>query len=133
MPWVRQARASLGETTWVDSNANNAVTETPARLAQARASADQSIVLLKNSPVNGSALLPLKVPASGPYKVAVVGYYANPSGGLFLGGYSSIQGAAGQAKEVNAYQGIKAAVQAINPTPPSTTCPASPAGRPGRR
>ena len=72
-------------------------------------------MLLKNSPVNGSALLPLKVPASGPYKVAVVGYYANPSGGLFLGGYSSIQGAAGQAKEVNAYQGIKAAVQAINP------------------
>ena len=115
VPWVRQARAALGETTWVDSNANNAVTETPARLAQARASADQSIVLLKNSPVNGSALLPLKVPASGPYKVAVVGYYANPSGGLFLGGYSSIQGAAGQAKEVNAYQGIKAAVQAINP------------------
>ncbi len=44
-----------------------------------------------------------------------MGYYANPSGGLFLGGYSSIQGAAGQAKEVNAYQGIKAAVQAIDP------------------
>ena len=50
VPWVRQARASLGGTTWVDSNANNAMTETPARLAQARASADQSIVLLKNSP-----------------------------------------------------------------------------------
>lgn len=115
VPWVRQARASLGETTWVDSNANNAVTETPDRLAEARAAADQSLVLLKNSPVNGSALLPLKVPGSGPYKVAVVGYYANPSGGLFLGGYSSIQGAAGQAKEVNAYQGIKAAVQATNP------------------
>ena len=115
VPWVRQARASLGETTWVDSNANNAVTETPARLAEARTAADQSIVLLKNSPVKGSALLPLKVPGSGPYKVAVVGYYANPSGGLFLGGYSSIQAAAGQAKEVNAYQGIKAAVQAINP------------------
>jgi beta-glucosidase len=116
VPWVRQARASLGETTWVDSNANNAVTETPARLAEARTAADQSIVLLKNSPVNGSAQLPLKVPSSGPYKIAVVGYYANPSGGLFLGGYSSIQGAAGQAKEVNAYQGIKAAVQAIDPS-----------------
>jgi beta-glucosidase len=115
VPWVRQARASLGETTWVDSNANNAETETPARLAEAHTAADQSIVLLKNSPVQGNSLLPLKVPSSGPYKIAVVGYYANPSGGLFLGGYSSIQGAAGQAKEVNAYQGIKAAVQAIDP------------------
>jgi beta-glucosidase len=115
VPWVKQARARLGETTWVNSDANNAVTETPARLAEARAVADQSIVLLKNSAGNDGKLLPLKVPSSGPYKIAVVGYYANPSGGLFLGGYSSIQGAAGQAKEVNAYQGIKAAVQAIDP------------------
>jgi beta-glucosidase len=116
VPWVRQARAELGGTTWVDSDANNAVTETPARLAQARAAADQSIVLLENSASSGaSKLLPLKVPSSGPYKVAVMGYYANPSGGLFLGGYSSIQGPAGQAKEVNAYQGIKAAIQAIDP------------------
>ena len=44
-----------------------------------------------------------------------MGYFANPSGGLFLGGYSSIQGSAGQAKEVNAYQGIKSAVQATDP------------------
>jgi len=116
VPWVRQARARLGGTTWVDSNANNAITETPARLAEAHSVADQSIVLLKNSAgSDGSKLLPLKVPSSGPYKVAVMGYFANPSGGMFLGGYSSIQGAAGQAKEVNAYQGIKAAIQAIDP------------------
>lgn len=116
VPWVRQARAELGGTTWVDSDANNAVTETPARLAEARAAADQSIVLLKNSASSdGSKLLPLRVPSSGPYKVAVMGYYAKPSGGMFLGGYSSIQGPAGQAKEVNAYQGIKAAIQAIDP------------------
>jgi len=117
VPWVRQARARLGGTTWVNSDANNAVTETPQRLAMAHKVADQSIVLLKNDPATtgGSSLLPLKVPHSGPYKIAVMGYYAHPSGGLFLGGYSSIQGPSGQAKEVDTYQGIKSAVQAIDP------------------
>jgi len=76
----------------------------------ARKAGDQSIVLLKNA----SGLLPLKVPASGPYKVAVIGPYANPAT-MFLGGYSSNQGPAGVAKEVNGYQGVKAAVRAINP------------------
>ncbi len=120
VPWVKAARIRLGDTTWVNSDANNAVTETPARLAKARAVADQSIVLLKNQSVgNGadaSSLLPLQVPRSGPYKVAVIGYFANPSGAMFLGGYSSIQAAAGQAKETNVYQGVKAAVQAIDPS-----------------
>ncbi len=117
VPWVAAARARLGGTTWVSNNSNNAITETPQRLAQAHASADQSIVLLKNTApsASGNKLLPLQVPHSGPYKVAVMGYFANPSGGLFLGGYSSIQGSAGQAKEVNAYQGIKSAVQATDP------------------
>lgn len=119
VPWVEAARHRLGGTTWVSSDANGAVTETPARLAQARAVADQSLVLLKNDPVGqgkkASSLLPLKVPRSGSYKVAVMGYFAHPSGGLFLGGYSSTQAAAGQAKEVDAYQGIKAAVQAADP------------------
>ena len=121
VPWVQAARARIAPGTWVSNNSNNAVTETPERLATARAAADQSIVLLKNAKVTkangkaGSPLLPLKVPNSGNYKVAVMGYYANPTGGLFLGGYSSIQGSAGQAKEVNAYQGIKTAVQAVDP------------------
>ena len=121
VPWVTAARAKIAPGTWVSSDANNAVTETPERLAAAKAVADQSIVLLKNSATTkangkaGAKVLPLKVPNSGTYKVAVMGYYAHPTGGLFLGGYSSIQGAAGQAKEVDAYTGIKSAVQAIDP------------------
>ena len=50
VPWVAQARAELGGTTWVNSDANHAITETPQRLQQAQQSADQSLVLLKNSP-----------------------------------------------------------------------------------
>ena len=114
----RGARPQLGGVQWVNSNANKAETETPARLAEDRAVADQSIVLLKNSsPAAGrSPLLPLKVPDSGPYKVAVMGFFANPPGAICTsGGYSSTQTAAGQAKEVNAFQGIKSAVQAIDP------------------
>lgn len=61
-----------------------------------------------------SPLLPLKVPSSGPYRIAVMGYYAHP-GSLYLGGYASDQGAAGAAKEVDAYQGLKAAIQRIDP------------------
>lgn len=120
VPWVAAARARLAPNTWVSSPANNAVTETPSRLNQAKASAEQSIVLLNNSSTtkaNGKVgkLLPLKVPAHGAYKVAVIGYYANPSAGLYLGGYSSTQSPAGQAKEVTSYQGVKTAIQAINP------------------
>ena len=117
VPWVSRARAALGGTTWVNSNANNAITETPQRLRQAQQSADQSLVLLKNSAPagGGSPLLPLKIPSSGPYKLAVMGYFAHPSSGLFLGGYSSIQDSAGAANNVDSYQGIKAAVQKINP------------------
>jgi beta-glucosidase len=115
VPWVRQARARLAPGTWTNSDANQAVTETPDRLALDQRVADESLVLLKNAPVSGakSALLPLKVPSSGSYRVAVMGAYANPSA-LYLGGYSSIQGNAGVAKEVNAYQGVKTAVQAID-------------------
>lgn len=116
VPWVAAARAALGGTTWVNSNANSAITETPQRLQQAEQSADQSLVLLKNqAPAGGgSPLLPLKIPSSGPYKLAVIGYYAHPSS-LYLGGYSSIQQSAGAANNIDSYQGIKAAVQAINP------------------
>lgn len=119
VPWVAKARAALAPGTWVNSDANAAVTETPARLAEARRVGDQSIVLLKNSAVkqhNGKSgtLLPLKVPSSGSYKVAVIGYYANPPS-MYLGGYSSNQGAAGVANEVNGYQGLRNAIQQVNP------------------
>ena len=119
VPWVRQARQQLAPGTWVNSDANNAVTETPARLALARQAGDQSIVMLKNSATTKKdgtkgALLPLRVPRSGPFRIAVVGYYANPPS-MYLGGYSSDQGPHGVAKEVNGYQGLKSAIQAINP------------------
>ena len=116
VPWVAQARAALGGVTWVNSNANNAITETPQRLQQAQASADQALVMLKNdAPAgSGSPLLPLKIPPTGPYKLAVIGFFAHPAS-LFLGGYASAQGPAGAANNVDSYEGIKAAVQAINP------------------
>jgi beta-glucosidase len=114
-PWVRAARARLAPGTWTNSDANNAVTETPDRLALDQRVADQSLVLLKNAAASGAknGLLPLKVPSSGAYRVAVMGAYANPSS-LYLGGYSSNQGPAGVAKEVNAYQGVKTAIQKID-------------------
>jgi beta-glucosidase len=119
VPWVAKARAALAPGTWVNSDANNAVTETPARLAETQKVADQSIVLLKNDTTterdgSKSKLLPLKVPHSGPFKVAVIGFYANPSS-LYLGDYASDQGAPGTANEVNGYQGVKAAIQRIDP------------------
>ena len=115
VPWVAAARHRLAPGTWTNSGANNAVTETPQRLALARSVADQSIVLLKDQPASdGHPLLPLSVPATGPYRIAVIGSYANPSS-MYLGGYSSNQGPAGAAKEINGYQGLKAAIQAINP------------------
>ncbi|MBV9944483.1 MAG: glycoside hydrolase family 3 C-terminal domain-containing protein [Solirubrobacterales bacterium] len=131
-PWVKAARAQLPPGSWTNSDANNAVTETPARLQLAREVADRGFVLLKNAnaTLRGGAagkLLPLHVPSSGPFKVAVIGYLANPSprmavgstgaaaGAMYLGGYSSDQGAPGMAKEVTPYQGLKQAIQAINP------------------
>lgn len=115
VPWVRAARKRLGGVTWVNSDANKASTETPKRLDQAQASAEQSLVLLKNKAVDGKSMLPLKVPHSGDYKVAVIGAYAHPSAFLYLGGYSSIQQSAGSANNVDAYSGIKSAVEGIDP------------------
>jgi len=120
VPWVVQARRRVPAGTWVSSDENLAVTETPERLAMARKAAREAIVLLKNDPTqrkDGSArkLLPVKVPASGPFRVAVVGSFANPRS-TYLGGYSSNQEAAGVAKEVGTYAGIQAAVRAINPS-----------------
>ena len=132
-PWVKAARAQLPPGTWTNSDANNAVTETPARLQLARQVADRGFVLLKNANTtlkNGTTgtALPIHVPSSGPFKVAVIGYLANPSprgevgstgaaaGAMYLGGYSSDQGAPGNANEVTPYQGLKHAIQAIDPS-----------------
>ncbi len=122
VPWLTQAQSRVkgyGVYPWVSSAANNAETETPDRLSLARTSGDASLVLLKNATVtrkDGSAgrLLPINVPSSGAFKVLVLGSYANNTN-FYLGGYSSIQSAAGQANEVTPYAGIKAAIQAIDP------------------
>ncbi len=131
-PWVKAARAQLAPGTWTNSDANHAVTETPARLQLAQQVADRGFVLLKNANTtlkNGTAgtALPLHVPRSGPFKVAVIGYLANPTprgevgstgaaaGAMYLGGYSSDQGAPGNANEVTPYQGLKRAIQAMDP------------------
>ena len=110
VPWVAKARSAVAAGSWVNSNANNAVTVTQPRLDLARESADKSIVLMKNT----KGLLPLKPPTSGAYKVLVLGYFANPSS-MYLGGYSATEGAAAVAKEVNGYNGLKNAITAIDP------------------
>jgi beta-glucosidase len=118
-PWVKAARAQLAAGTWTSSDANDAVTETPARLQLDREVGDRSLVLLKNDTEtrrDGSAgkVLPMQVPTSGPFKVAVIGYLASPES-LYLGGYSSNQGVPGVANEVTPYAGIRQAIQAIDP------------------
>jgi beta-glucosidase len=120
VPWLTQAVArdqSYGVYPW---NNATAPTQTAARLDLARRSADASLVLLKNATTtrwDGSTgkLLPMSVPAGGPFKVLVLGSYAN-NANFYLGGYSSRQSAAGQANEVTPYAGIKAAIQAIDPS-----------------
>lgn len=112
-PWVQQARARVPRGSWQNSDANRAVTETPQRLELARRAADNSVVLLQNQPgEDGSPMLPLRVPRSGPFRIAVVGDTATHP---YLGGYSSKQGPAGRAKQVDDFDGIRNAVRAINP------------------
>ena len=119
-PWVRRAREQLHGTTWTNDDTNNAVTETPDRLALAQHVADGAVVLLKNDAVRRgdgsiSPLLPIRVPASGPFKVAVIGHLGARLR-LWLGDYPSNQGVPGVRNEVSPYQGIKNAIQAINPS-----------------
>src|SRR4051794_26876500 len=124
VPWVAKARTAVPKDSWTNSDDNGAVTQTPARLALAREAADKTIVLFKNS----AKLLPLKVPTTGAPKIAVMGVLACPaatvsgaattcpgSAGVYLGGYSSSQLAEGQKNIVTGYDGIKQAVQAVNP------------------
>jgi beta-glucosidase len=110
VPWVTAARSRVPAGSWANSEANQAVTETPERLQLARAAAAESLVLLRND----GDLLPLRVPSTGPYRIAVVGAAARPNA-MYLGGYSSTQGSAGAAHAVNGFDGIHNAVVAINP------------------
>jgi beta-glucosidase len=116
VPWAKQARASLPGG-WTNSDANGAVTETPGRLFLDRLAASHSLVLLKNTTIkrnDGSIgpVLPIHVPPSGPFRVAVIGHFAT---NMFRGLYASNQGAPGLARTVTPYAGLKAAIQSINP------------------
>jgi len=102
VPWVAAARARLAPGTWTNAEANKAVTETPDRLAMARAVADESIVLLKNR----GNLLPLRTAK----KIAVIGTFGDPAD-FYLGGYSSVQTHSGIANSVTGYQGLTKAYQ----------------------
>jgi beta-glucosidase len=117
VPWLTEAVArdkSYGVYPWVSTTAP---TETAERLDLARRSAQAGIVLLKNETITRKdstvgKLLPITVPPTGDFKVAVLGALANT---VTLGGYSSGQSGNGAANNVTAYAGIKAAIQAINP------------------
>ena len=81
-------------------------------------------MLLKNSAGNAAA----EGAATGAPKIAVMGMLACPAAtvsgsattcpgaaNVFLGGYSATEAAAGQKNIVTGYDGIKNAIQAINP------------------
>lgn len=114
-PWVQQARQRVPRGSWENSEANKAVTQTRERLDLARRAGSDSLVLLKNDPTtDGEELLPLDVPRNGPFRVAVIGDYAAPNE-MYLGGYSSEQGPSGRANSVNGFDGVKRAIERINP------------------
>jgi beta-glucosidase len=86
--------------------------QTAARLGIATDMGSESIVLLQNNDSerkDGSVgkLLPLAIPATGSYKVAIIGPHAQST---FLGGYSGNPGTT-----VNIQTGFTNAVRAINP------------------
>jgi beta-glucosidase len=86
---------------------SKSVIESPQHQALATQVADNSLVLLKNAPVSASSTPLLPVDASATSKVVILGNLANQ---VTLGGYS------GQpTNEVNAVQGITAAVKAAHP------------------
>lgn len=114
-PWVQQARERVPRGSWENSEANKAVTQTGERLDLARRAGSEALVLLKNGSTSaGKQLLPLDVPRSGPFRVAVIGDYAAPEQ-MYLGGYSSEQGPSGRANSVNGLEGVKQAIERINP------------------
>ncbi len=124
VPWITKARERVPAGAWENKDSNKGITETPERLAMAREAGAKSLVLLKNAETtrkDGSTgrLLPVKIPTSGPFNVVVIGHFANPKVTVneyqYLGGYSSFQGLAAAEKQNNPYDGIRAAVMAVNP------------------
>jgi len=83
------------------------VIQSPAHRDLARKVADNSVVLLKNDNVAGTSSALLPVTAAGLNKVVILGNLANT---VTLGGYSG-----DPSLQVNAVQGITAAVRSANP------------------
>ncbi|HCC35091.1 MAG TPA: hypothetical protein DEQ02_05450 [Ruminococcaceae bacterium] len=121
--WYNDARARIAENYAPDWNYqlagsarnNGADTITPERLELMLEAGHESLVLLKNAPVEETPLLPIQVP-QGDYKVVVVG--ASPYVNLqnqYLGGYTVNMSAAGQAKMVRPWEGIRDGILAKNP------------------
>ena len=100
--------------TYMNTTTNHQTSTAP-RLLLAREAAAKSQVLLKNDiPAGGTKpLLPVNVPATGAFKVAIFGYQANT---IVLGGYSSNRnGTYAAQKQTNPVNGIRALVTAKNP------------------
>ncbi|WRS27712.1 glycoside hydrolase family 3 N-terminal domain-containing protein [Oscillospiraceae bacterium MB08-C2-2] len=125
--WYNQARETIENKYGPDWKynlssvaSNGADTMTDERASLSLEASHEALVLLKNDKVaNGDsakALLPIQVPASGDFKVVIVGAnsYVNTTN-MFLGGYSANMGSAGQAKLVNPYNGLRSAILKANP------------------
>ena len=125
--WYNQARERIAENygeDWVydltNGGRDNGIdTITQERKDLMLESAQEALVLLKNSPAGegdaAKALLPIAVP-EGAFKVVVVGAnsYVNPSQ-MFLGGYSPNMNDAGRSVHVTPYNGLRKALLEANP------------------
>jgi beta-glucosidase len=107
--YVADANARLASYTGTVARAR----QTAERLKLATDIGSESVVLLKNEAASRkdgstSKLLPLQIPATGAFNVAIVGVWAQDA---YLGLYSANPGAT-----VNIQTGITNAIKAINPT-----------------
>ena len=110
VPWVAKARAAVAAGTWVNSNANNAVTITPPRLDLAREAADKSIVLMKNTSERAAAQAAGLRGLQGARARLLRQPEQHVPGRLLRD-----RGRGRRAKEVNGYNGLKTAITAIDP------------------
>ena len=125
---VARARPAPGST----RDANNAVTETPSRLALAREAGDKTIVLLKNATTRARTAADRQaaadhVPATGASRCSCSATSPTPPN-FYLGGYSSTQGAAGAGERGQRLHRHQERDPGDQPAAPrSTSCAASPA------
>ena len=115
VPHVPSAAGTSNNGNTYMNTSSTHLTATAARLALAREAAAKAQVLLKNDiPAGGTKpLLPVTVPATGAFKVAIYGYQASS---IVLGGYSSTRsGTYNAQKQTNPVNGIRDLVTAKNP------------------